>query len=88
MLPVGMPLEWPIVDGDGTLPFDCGAILIDVDEGRFLFNHFTPQRGDLAGASEPAANYNWRPVRVCIPSSSPNATHCRRPVSASWVRSR
>lgn len=46
-VPVGAPLDWPIVDADGTLLFESGAILATTDERSFLFSHFHPQRGDL-----------------------------------------
>ena len=45
-VPVGTPLDWPIVDGDGTLLLDAGAILVGVEERKFLFDNFRPQRGD------------------------------------------
>jgi len=47
-VPVGTPLEWPIVDSDGSLLFDVGAILSDVEERRFLFDNFKPRRGDVS----------------------------------------
>ncbi|ASL48472.1 hypothetical protein bAD24_III13830 [Burkholderia sp. AD24] len=46
-VPVGAPLEWPIVDADGTLLFTNGTILATTDERNFLFTHFQPHRGDL-----------------------------------------
>lgn len=46
-VPVGSPLEWPIVDADGTLLFTNGIILATTDERNFLFTHFQPHRGDL-----------------------------------------
>ena len=46
-VPVGTPLDWPIVDTDGTLLFASGTILATADERNFLFTHFQPQRGDL-----------------------------------------
>ncbi|NYH17099.1 flagellar brake protein [Paraburkholderia bryophila] len=46
-VPVGAPLEWPIVDADGTLLFSNGTILATTDERNFLFTHFQPHRGDL-----------------------------------------
>ncbi|WP_460902898.1 flagellar brake protein [Paraburkholderia jirisanensis] len=46
-VPVGTPLEWPIVDGDGTLLFERGAVVLSADELRFLFAQFKPRRGDL-----------------------------------------
>ena len=46
-VPVGTPLDWPIVDSDGTLLFDAGAILVGVEERKFLFDNFRPQRGDV-----------------------------------------
>jgi len=51
-VPVGTPLEFPLVDSDGTLLFDRGAIVIGADEHRFLFQHFKPQRGDLSATGE------------------------------------
>ncbi|MFM0084437.1 flagellar brake protein [Paraburkholderia sediminicola] len=52
-VPIGTPLEWPIVDADGTLLFDHGAIVIGVGERNFLFNQFKPRRGDLVDAHQP-----------------------------------
>jgi c-di-GMP-binding flagellar brake protein YcgR len=49
-VPVGTPLDWPIVDSDGTLLFDAGAILVGVEERKFLFDNFRPQRGDAPDA--------------------------------------
>ncbi len=46
-VPIGTPLEWPIVDADGSLLFDRGAVIIGADEHRFLFTQFKPQRGDV-----------------------------------------
>jgi c-di-GMP-binding flagellar brake protein YcgR len=46
-VPVGTPLDWPIVDADGTLLFARGTVLATTDERNFLFGHFRPQRGDL-----------------------------------------
>ncbi|WP_322008226.1 flagellar brake protein [Paraburkholderia tropica] len=59
-LPVGQPLDWPVVDEDGTLLLDRGASLVGDAERDFLFRHFAPRRGDLdasaAGSSAtPAA---------------------------------
>ena len=51
-VPVGTPLEFPIVDSDGALLFDRGAVVIGADEHRFLFQHFKPQRGDLGAVAE------------------------------------
>ncbi|EIF33837.1 putative glycosyltransferase [Burkholderia sp. Ch1-1] len=50
-VPVGIPLEWPIVDADGTLLFAASTILATTDERNFLFGHFHPQRGDLLDAA-------------------------------------
>jgi c-di-GMP-binding flagellar brake protein YcgR len=56
-VPIGTPLEWPVVDADGSLLFDRGAVVIGPDERRFLFAHFKPHRGDLlAGTQAPANN--------------------------------
>jgi c-di-GMP-binding flagellar brake protein YcgR len=64
-VPVGTPLDWPIVDADGTPLFERGAILATTDERSFLFAHFHPQRGDLLdtvaqppSAPEPQADPN------------------------------
>jgi c-di-GMP-binding flagellar brake protein YcgR len=51
MVPIGTPLNWPIVDADGTLLFASGTILATADERNFLFGHFRPQRGDLVAAA-------------------------------------
>ncbi|HEV3432207.1 MAG TPA: flagellar brake domain-containing protein [Paraburkholderia sp.] len=51
----GQPLDWPLVDADGTLLLDAGATLVGEMERDFLFRHFAPQRGDLEPpASAPA----------------------------------
>ncbi|MFX1675033.1 flagellar brake protein [Paraburkholderia sp. A2WS-5] len=47
-LPPGQPLEWPLVDHDGTLLLERGATLVGEMERDFLFRHFAPQRGDRA----------------------------------------
>ncbi len=59
-VPVGTPLDWPIVDSDGTLLFDAGAILVGVEERKFLFDNFRPQRGDASDAPGPRV----RPART------------------------
>jgi c-di-GMP-binding flagellar brake protein YcgR len=46
-VPVGMPLPWPIVDGEGTLLFASATTLATTEERAFLFKHFHPHRGDL-----------------------------------------
>jgi hypothetical protein len=51
-VPVGAPLAFPVVDSDGTLLFERGAVVIGAEEHRFLFQHFKPQRGDLNAADE------------------------------------
>jgi hypothetical protein len=51
-VPVGTPLEFPIVDSNGALLFECGAIVIGADEHRFLFQNFKPQRGDVNTAAD------------------------------------
>ncbi|CAB3752026.1 flagellar brake protein [Paraburkholderia humisilvae] len=51
-VPIGTPLEWPIVDADGSLLFERGAVVIGPEERRFLFEHFKPRRGDLAEAAD------------------------------------
>ncbi|HVE06552.1 MAG TPA: flagellar brake protein [Paraburkholderia sp.] len=53
-VPVGTPLEWPIVDADGTLLFERGAVVLGPDELRFLFAQFQPRRGDVT--DEPTAS--------------------------------
>ncbi|TDV04926.1 c-di-GMP-binding flagellar brake protein YcgR [Paraburkholderia caballeronis] len=54
-LPVGTPLAWPVVDRDGTLLFERGAMLVNDSERAFLFEHFAPCRGDALPASAEAA---------------------------------
>ncbi|BCF90456.1 MULTISPECIES: flagellar brake protein [Paraburkholderia] len=54
-VPVGAPLEFPIVDSDGALLFERGAVVIGADEHRFLFQHFRPHRGDLGDANDGTA---------------------------------
>ncbi|MCP3725845.1 flagellar brake protein [Paraburkholderia sp. CNPSo 3272] len=46
-LPVGEPLAWPVVDSDGALLLDAGAVLMGEAERDFLFLHFAPHRGDM-----------------------------------------
>ncbi|MEI6000059.1 flagellar brake protein [Paraburkholderia bengalensis] len=54
-VPIGTPLDFPIVDADGVLLFERGAVVIGADEHRFLFQNFKPQRGDLDdAAADPA----------------------------------
>lgn len=45
-LPVGEPLAWPVVDRDGTLLLDRDTVIVNEAERAFLFQHFTPHRGD------------------------------------------
>ncbi|WP_321961315.1 flagellar brake protein [Paraburkholderia sp. J7] len=67
-MPVGEPLAWPVVDHDGALLLEAGAVLVGEAERTFLFQHFAPHRGDMerlevapqsaagtANAGEPAA---------------------------------
>ncbi|MEM5329676.1 flagellar brake protein [Paraburkholderia sp. JHI2823] len=49
-VPVGAPLVWPVVDGDGTLLLDAGSVLVGEAERDFLFLHFAPHRGDVQRA--------------------------------------
>jgi c-di-GMP-binding flagellar brake protein YcgR len=49
-VPIGTPLEWPVIDADGSLLFERGAVVIGPDERSFLFAHFKPRRGDFAEA--------------------------------------
>ncbi|MEM5313765.1 flagellar brake protein [Paraburkholderia sp. JHI869] len=46
-MPVGEPLAWPVVDRDGALLLDAGAVLVGEAERDFLFKHFAPHRGDV-----------------------------------------
>ncbi|WP_322031389.1 flagellar brake protein [Paraburkholderia sp. J76] len=58
-MPVGEPLAWPVVDGDGALLLDAGSVLVGEAERDFLFQHFAPHRGDVArpeAAQSAAAN--------------------------------
>jgi hypothetical protein len=55
-VPVGTPLEWPIVDVDGTMLFERGAVVLSADELRFLFAQFKPRRGDVDDAQTAAGN--------------------------------
>ncbi len=50
-LPLGEPLEWPLVDHDGVLLMERGAIIVGTEERQFLFEHFSPRRGDLDDAT-------------------------------------
>ncbi|ACC72315.1 flagellar brake protein [Paraburkholderia phymatum] len=54
-VPVGEPLAFPVVDSDGMLLFDRGAVVIGAEEHRFLFQHFKPQRGDLSEVPQDGA---------------------------------
>lgn len=62
-VPVGTPLDFPIVDSDGALLFERGSVVIGAEELGFLFQHFKPHRGDIDPASDvasaaPAARQN------------------------------
>ena len=72
-IPLGQPLDWPLVDADGTLLLDSGATLVGEMERDFLFRHFAPQRGDLAApasvnakAEEPDAALSVRDLHLTI----------------------
>ncbi|NPT47505.1 flagellar brake protein [Paraburkholderia sp. 1N] len=59
-VPIGIPLDWPIADSDGTLLFAGGTILATTDERKFLFDNFHPHRGDLldtATQQEPQSDH-------------------------------
>ncbi|REG49720.1 c-di-GMP-binding flagellar brake protein YcgR [Paraburkholderia sp. BL6669N2] len=64
-VPVGAPVDWPIVDADGTLLFASGTIVATADERKFLFGHFRPQRGDLLDATA-------QPPLPAEPQADPN----------------
>lgn len=64
-VPVGSPLDWPIVDVDGTLLFASGTILATTDERSFLFSNFQPRRGDLLSETAP-------PRPTTDPQTDPN----------------
>lgn len=77
-VPLGQPLDWPLVDHDGTLLFERGATLVGEMERDFLFRHFAPQRGDheppadaLASAKpqEPEAAPGVRDLHLSIGAS-------------------
>jgi c-di-GMP-binding flagellar brake protein YcgR len=58
-VPVGIPLDWPIADSDGTLLFASGTLLATTDERQFLFDNFHPYRGDLLDpGTQPAPQTN------------------------------
>lgn len=60
-IPVGTPLAWPVTDMDGTLLLDRGVVVINQAERDFLFQQFTPVRGDLTEmAAADAAIANTR----------------------------
>jgi hypothetical protein len=46
-VPIGTPLEWPIIDTGGVLLFDRGAIILKAEDRTFLFQYFQPRRGSL-----------------------------------------
>ncbi|NIE64530.1 flagellar brake protein [Burkholderia sp. Ax-1719] len=54
---LGQPLDWPLIDADGTPLLDAGATLVGEMERAFLFRHFAPQRGDR----EPPASAPVKP---------------------------
>jgi len=45
-VPVGMPLEWPILDECGSLLYESGATVPNEQDLHFLFAHFRPFRPD------------------------------------------
>ncbi len=47
-LPIGRPLAWRVVDTDGTLLLDAGAVLPTAADRDFLFEQFEPQREDIS----------------------------------------
>jgi c-di-GMP-binding flagellar brake protein YcgR len=47
----GQPLDWPLIDADGTLLLDSGATLVGELERDFLFRHFKPHRGGTEALS-------------------------------------
>lgn len=47
-LPIGRPLAWRVVDTDGTLLLDAGAVLPTAADRDFLFAQFEPQREEIA----------------------------------------
>jgi len=74
-IPLGQPLEWPLVDHDGALLLARGATLVGALERDFLFRHFAPHRGDreargatLASAQprEPDAAPDVRDLHLAI----------------------
>ncbi|SOE68502.1 c-di-GMP-binding flagellar brake protein YcgR, contains PilZNR and PilZ domains [Burkholderia sp. OK233] len=54
-VPVGMPLDWPVVGADGMPLLDRGAILARREDRDFLFRHFQPRRDDRGAQPAPAA---------------------------------
>ena len=49
-IPLGTPLEWPIVAADGAMLFDAGAVVPDGAALEFMFRHFEPNRVIQAAA--------------------------------------
>ena len=45
-VPVGEPLEWPIITANGAPLFDAGATLTTLAARTFLFAHFEPHKRD------------------------------------------
>src|ERR1700761_8981287 len=90
-VPIGTPLAWPIVDADGSLLFDRGAVVIGPDERRFLFEHFKPRRGgpgeaahtQYAAVEPDAANDDDAPLSLQDTHLSIGALIGLRPQNAS-----
>lgn len=47
VVPVGIPLAWPVLDEHGTVLMRAGAVIASEEQREFLFQHFRPQRGAL-----------------------------------------
>jgi c-di-GMP-binding flagellar brake protein YcgR len=55
-VPVGTPLEWPIVDENGALLFERGVAISGERDRAFLFAHFRPRQLTQEDAEAPCAS--------------------------------
>src|ERR1700693_943476 len=55
-VPIGRPLDWPIVDAGGVVLFERGATLLQAEDRTFLFQHFQRPRGALDAQAATASS--------------------------------
>ncbi|WP_084687931.1 flagellar brake protein [Paraburkholderia oxyphila] len=77
-IPLGQPLEWPLVDHDGTLLLERGATLVGEIERDFLFRHFAPQCGGRETPDEALAH-----TRPQEPETTPGVRDLHLTIGAS-----